>query len=438
MAANPTISIVLSAQDNASRTLSALRQNGARTASAISSGFRGVTGVMGSFVSAIGSAQTALTTLAAAYGATAFASKAMREYQDTENALIGLSSVADKVGADAGKFGKNIVINAEVAKEAAKDLAADGLMTVADAAISLKNLLLSGFGVSEAVEMMVAFKDSAAFGRQSALGFGEAIRGATEGIKNQDSVLVDNAGITKNLSIMHKEYAASIGKTIGELTDLEKRHAEYLGILNEAKPMLGDAKRMTDTYSGAVAGLSSSFSTMMAEIGERLAPVLKSLIDSHIKPLIESTTQWIRENEKLIDQRLSEWVANAVEWVKTLFTWIQSGNGQGWFSGLTNSLNSVMAAFQSMSQWWSANSWWMLDLLKYGGAFAAGSLVAGPTGGLVAMGGVAAYDAYQQVTGGNEQQSAPRMQSDQVSRRQAVVYQDATFSGLPQAEMRTR
>jgi hypothetical protein len=48
---------------------------------------------------------------------------------------------------------------------------------------------------------MNRFKDSAAFGKQGALSFGEAIRGATEGIKNGNSILVDNAGVTKNLSV---------------------------------------------------------------------------------------------------------------------------------------------------------------------------------------------------------------------------------------------
>jgi hypothetical protein len=41
---------------------------------------------------------------------------------------------------------------------------------------------------------MNRFKDSAAFGRQGALEFGQAIVGATEGIKNGNSALVDNAG----------------------------------------------------------------------------------------------------------------------------------------------------------------------------------------------------------------------------------------------------
>ena len=75
--------------------------------------------------------------------------------------------------------------------------------------------------------MMLRFKDSAAFGRQGALSMGEAIEGATQGIKNQNSIMVDNVGVTKNLSIMRDEYAKSIGKKTSDLTDAEKAEASY-------------------------------------------------------------------------------------------------------------------------------------------------------------------------------------------------------------------
>ncbi|MGE3404592.1 MAG: hypothetical protein AB7K63_18530, partial [Vicinamibacterales bacterium] len=99
--------------------------------------------------------------------------------------LIGLSSVASAFGQDAGK-----------ARDAAMRLAADGLMSVGDAASGLKNLLASGFALPDAIVLMERFKDTAAFGRQGALTFGQAIVSATEGIKNGNSILVDNAGIT--------------------------------------------------------------------------------------------------------------------------------------------------------------------------------------------------------------------------------------------------
>jgi hypothetical protein len=56
-----------------------------------------------------------------------------------------------------------------------KDLSADGLMPLGDAASGLKNLLASGMSLDQAIKLMKAFKDSAAFGRQGSLEFGQAI-----------------------------------------------------------------------------------------------------------------------------------------------------------------------------------------------------------------------------------------------------------------------
>lgn len=117
----------------------------------------------------------------AAFGALTLGIKdTARESIELNNALIGLSSIAAGVGVDVDR-----------ATEAAKTLAADGLMTVSEAATSLKNLLARGYGIEEAIDIMNRFKDSAAFGRQASLSFGQAIMGATEGLKNENSVLVN-------------------------------------------------------------------------------------------------------------------------------------------------------------------------------------------------------------------------------------------------------
>jgi len=98
---------------------------------------------------------------------------------ELKNSMMGLESVARGVGEDVDR-----------AKRAAQELAADGLMSVADAATGLKNLLAAGFSLDQAITLMERFKDSAAFGRQASLSFGDAVRSATEGIKNGNSILV--------------------------------------------------------------------------------------------------------------------------------------------------------------------------------------------------------------------------------------------------------
>jgi len=179
------------------------------------------------------------------------------------SAMIGLSSVA-------AAFGES----QEEARDAARSLAEDGLMSVSEAAEGLKNLLATGFNLDEAINLMNAFKNAAAFNRQGTLEFGEAIVGATQGIKNQNSIMVDNVGITKNLSMILKEAGLSQQDMARITSDASVRQALYNGLLREAAVFAGDAARATMTLQGAQSTLRTAVFNLQAQIGQALTPAL--------------------------------------------------------------------------------------------------------------------------------------------------------------------
>jgi hypothetical protein len=156
-----------------------------------------------------------------------------------KNSLLGLDSTATSMKVDLNETTK-----------AAQELSKDGLMTIGQAATGLKNLLISGYGLPEATTIMNRFKDSAAFGRQASLSFGEAITSATEGIKNGNSILVDNAGVTKNLSVMLQEAGYSAQDLMKASSDAGVRMAIYNGIIRETSHQQGDAAKLAGTLSG--------------------------------------------------------------------------------------------------------------------------------------------------------------------------------------------
>jgi uncharacterized protein (DUF433 family) len=201
--------------------------------------------------------------------------EAIREANKLDSGLIGLSSVAKAFGQDAG-----------VAKQAAQDLAKDGLMSVGDAAAGLKNLLAAGFSLPEATTLMLRFKDSAAFGRQGALEFGQAIVGATEGIKNGNSIMVDNAGVTKNLSTMLTEAGMSATDLNKASSDVNVRMAIFNGILKETNPQLGDAARYLDTAGGKQAQFNSQIDIAQQKMGKALQPALEVMLRT-LTPLVQ-------------------------------------------------------------------------------------------------------------------------------------------------------
>lgn len=203
-------------------------------------------------------------------------------------ALTGLSSITRAFKVDTDK-----------ATRAAEDLAKDGLMTVTDAATGLKNLIAAGFNLDQAVTLMKRFKDSAAFGRQSALSFGQAVTSATEGIKNGNSILVDNAGVTKNLSVILEEAGFSAQDLMRATTDANVRQALFNGIIKETNAQVGDAARLTELFGGKQAQLSAKTTELKARIGEALQPALANLLQT-ITPLIERFAKFAESHPTIV------------------------------------------------------------------------------------------------------------------------------------------
>lgn len=219
----------------------------------VSSSTRGMDQSIGSTVQQLAILTGALLALNKVGG---FLKDSIASANQFQGAMLGLDSVAD-----------NFIGDIDGARQAAIALSADGLLPLADAATGLKNLLAAGYGLPEAITLMERFKDSAAFGRQGALSFGEAIRGATEGIKNGNSILVDNAGVTKNLSVILEEAGFSAQDLMKASSDLNVRMAIYNGILRETNAQVGDAAKLTETAAGADARLAYASQNLEVRVG---------------------------------------------------------------------------------------------------------------------------------------------------------------------------
>lgn len=205
----------------------------------------------------------------------AFAVKSVTDFTKTcidsasqvQSAFTGLNSIVQGTGnsfADAQKF-----IN---------EYTADGLVSIEETATAYKNLLSRGYDSSQIEDVLTRLKDSAAFGRQASYDLGEAVVSATEGLKNENSILVDNAGVTKNVAKMWDEYAKSIGTTANNLTQEQKIQAEYNGIMKETQFQVGDAAAYTRTFSGQIQQLKFNFNQMTVAIGKVVTPIAQLFI----------------------------------------------------------------------------------------------------------------------------------------------------------------
>lgn len=208
---------------------------------------------------------------------TKFGKECLNVATETSNAWIGLNSIL--VGQ-----GKSF----EKAKSFINDYISDGLVPLNNAVTAYKNLAARGYSSDQVEKTMLALKNAATFGRQSAYTLGDAVQTASEGLKNENSILVDNAGVTKNVAKMWEDYAKSIGKSTNNLTQQEKIQAEVNGILEETKFQSNDAAIYTNTYSGKVAMLNQAFTNMKTAIGNVIQPIAKLLV-----PIITAATNAI-------------------------------------------------------------------------------------------------------------------------------------------------
>lgn len=210
--------------------------------------------------------------------------KATQANNQLKTSMIGLDTIAK------GTVGTYSKVETELEK-----IRKDGIIPLTNATAAYKNLLTRYKDEEKAIDIFNRLADAAAFGRQGQLGLGEAIEGATSGLKNEMSQMVDNAGVTKNLSIMHKEYAASIGKTYGQLTQAEKQQAEYIGIMKETRFQVGDLAKLQNTLAGEMSKANAMTTETAAAYGDALEPALTgvtggySSMMKHIRDFIQTS-----------------------------------------------------------------------------------------------------------------------------------------------------
>ncbi|GLC88705.1 hypothetical protein [Lysinibacillus piscis] len=202
---------------------------------------------------------------------------AIQASSDLEGAFLGLQSIIEGQGRSFSK-----------AKGFINEYIADGLVPLGDAVTAYKNLAARGYNDEQIQLVMERLKDAAAFGRQSSYTLGAAVASAAEGLKSENSILVDNAGVTKNVAKMWDEYAKSIGTTANNLTQQQKIQAEVNGIMDETKFQVGDAARYADTFAGRLSLLHKTLGDIQTNIGDAFMPIANFVI-----PILQRVASWL-------------------------------------------------------------------------------------------------------------------------------------------------
>jgi hypothetical protein len=190
--------------------------------------------------------------------------KAAEEY---ERALYGLASAAAYTGNTTAETFKSV-----------KKASDDGLISIDASSKAMQNYLNYGFDRDKAAKMIEFSKDFAAFNRQGHLTMDEAVKGMSEGIKNEISAMSDQAGMTKNISKIMEEYALKHNLVADKMTQAEKVQAIYTGTMKEHEAVAGNAIIMQGTYAGAMAKTTKAIHEASVALGESLAPTMSEVV----------------------------------------------------------------------------------------------------------------------------------------------------------------
>lgn len=230
-------------------------------------------------------AMTATTTFAVIAAAVATGLKAYNQYTST---MKGFENQIKSTGQSMIE-----------ARKALDNLSSDGLISESDTAASIKNLVNYGFTVEKASDTVAHLKDTAVDNRQAHYNLGEAVRVTTEGIRMENSVLSDAAGVQKNIAKMKEEYAKSLGKTVDSLTQAEKAEAIYQGVLVESAANVGRAAEYSEELGGRQAELAAQTMKLSQAFGEAQAPAMQSLLGM-FNPVVDGLTGWAQKNTETV------------------------------------------------------------------------------------------------------------------------------------------
>lgn len=217
--------------------------------------------------------------------------------------LAATAMVVQRVAAFGMEAAKLATQNAAV-ETSFRDLAAgvgqssdeilDSLRATSDGTISDYDLMLSAnrammLGVADTAEEMSSLLDIARRrGQAMGLTTQQAFNDIVTGLGRGSALILDNLGIVIDLEQAYESYAAQMGKTANQLTDVEKKQAMVNQVMRETANAGGETLASPwEQYEAAVSNVTVAFgdliavpvSAWMGELAEKLNATKKELDD---------------------------------------------------------------------------------------------------------------------------------------------------------------
>ena len=137
------------------------------------------------------------------------------------------------------------------------------------------NAMLLGIADSEQ-QMADMFDVAQRLGQSLGIDTTQSIESLVTGLGRQSKLMLDNLGIMVDTEKVTEQYAESIGKTVEELTDQERKQAFVNGAMAEANKLVKQLGDETLTTKDNIAQASTALGDLAIVLGDKLQPVVKT------------------------------------------------------------------------------------------------------------------------------------------------------------------
>lgn len=178
-----------------------------------------------------------------------------------ENAEAAFSSFT-------GRIGENIGILQKLQKVSDGTVSKLDLMSASIKAISL-GAVKNGEELTNLIDL------GAKLGRISGQGAAKGVEDLTIGLARQSKLILDNLGIIIDLDTAYEDYAKSIGKTVDQLTEADKKQAFVNAGLEKARDLVKGSTSDVNGFAVAWEQMKAALDDAWTTIAQSLAPALR-------------------------------------------------------------------------------------------------------------------------------------------------------------------
>lgn len=243
------------------------------------------------------------------------------------------------------KVSENLGLSTTKVNEAARSLAADGLVSLKEASQAIKALVATGAPLKTVINNLRAMKDAAIANGRAGYTVGQNLVAYSRGIKQMRSQLADAAGVMRNISQILRDHPDLVSK-YGKATALLKGYTE------EAQRFAGTTEEMLKTLPGMVQALKGQFKLLSTEVGQSLATFSEKFVKFFLKKVKTARKTFEKREGELYSwaagfgEQLTKLTKTVIDFMPTLMDFIKTLGGLATaFLNIINKVSSWIAKF---------------------------------------------------------------------------------------------